>query len=170
MTCRLGEGHGTDLDIRAPQRDRTVAHKAVSLGRVGIKKLTPAHVRGLYSEKLDSGLLAPATVHKIHSTLHKALSEAVSDGIVPRNAADVKAPRSPPPMRSARSQRARPERSWSRQAVRRALRGPLRAGDHHRLEAWRAPTALCSGIGPRTDRLPCAALADVAVPFSSFRA
>src|SRR5829696_2861524 len=31
-------------------------------------------------------------------------------------------------------------------------------------------TALCSGIGPRTDRLPCAALADVAVPFSSFRA
>jgi integrase len=87
-------------------------HIKPSLGRVGLKKLTPAHVRGLYSEKLDSGLLAPATVRKIHSTLHKALSEAVSDGIVPRNAADVKAPRSPPPMRSARSQRARPERSW----------------------------------------------------------
>jgi integrase len=87
-------------------------HIKPSLGRVGLKKLTPAHVRGLYSEKLDSGLLAPATVRKIHSTLHKVLSEAVSDGIVPRNAADVKAPRSPPPMRSARSQRARPERSW----------------------------------------------------------
>jgi integrase len=57
-------------------------HIKPSLGRVGLKKLTPAHVRGLYSEKLDSGL-APATVRKIHSTLHKALSQAVSDGIVP---------------------------------------------------------------------------------------
>jgi integrase len=70
-------------------------HIKPSLGRVGLKKLTPAHVRGLYSEKLDSGL-APATVRRIHSTLHKALSQAVSDGIVPRNAADVKAPRPAP--------------------------------------------------------------------------
>jgi hypothetical protein len=36
--------------------------------------------------------LAPATVRKIHSTLHKALSQAVSDGLVPRNAAAIKAP------------------------------------------------------------------------------
>ena len=71
-------------------------HIKPSLGRVGLKKLTPAHVRGLYSEKLDSGLLAPATVRKIHSTLRKALSQAVSDGLVHRNAADVKAPRPTP--------------------------------------------------------------------------
>jgi integrase len=71
-------------------------HIKPSLGRLGLKKLTPAHVRGLYSEKLDSGLLTPATVRKIHSTLHKALSQAVSDGMVPRNAADVKAPRPTP--------------------------------------------------------------------------
>src|ERR671920_684913 len=70
-------------------------HIKPSLRRVGLKKLTPAHVRGLYSEKLDSGL-APATVRRIHSTLHKALSQAVSDGIVPRNAAHVKAPRPTP--------------------------------------------------------------------------
>src|SRR5829696_298040 len=38
----------------------------------------------------------PATVRKIHSTLHKALSQAVADGLVPRNAADVKAPRPAP--------------------------------------------------------------------------
>jgi len=56
---------------------------------------TPAHVRGLYREKLDSGL-APATVRKIHSTLHKSLSQAVADGLVPRNAADVEAPRPAP--------------------------------------------------------------------------
>lgn len=70
-------------------------HIKPSLGRIGLKKLTPAHVRGLYSEKLDSGL-APATVRKIHSTLHKALSQAVSDGMVPRNGAEVKAPRPTP--------------------------------------------------------------------------
>jgi integrase len=52
-------------------------------------------VRGLHREKLDADL-APATVRKIHSTLHKALSQAVSDGLVPRNAAAVKAPRPAP--------------------------------------------------------------------------
>ncbi len=70
-------------------------HIKPSLGRVGLKILTPAHVRGLQREKLDAGL-APATVRKIHSTLHKALSQAVSDGMVPRNAADVKAPQPVP--------------------------------------------------------------------------
>src|SRR5919107_2001250 len=70
-------------------------HIKPSLGRVGLKKLAPAHVRGLHREKLDAGL-APATVRKIHSTLHKALSQAVADGLIPRNAADVKAPRPAP--------------------------------------------------------------------------
>jgi len=70
-------------------------HIKPTLGHVGLKKLTPAHVRGLYREKLDSGL-APATVRKIHSTLHKALSQALSDGLVPRNAATVEAPRPTP--------------------------------------------------------------------------
>jgi integrase len=71
-------------------------HIKPALGRVWLKKLTPAHVRGLYREKLESGLLAPATVRKIHSTLRKALSQALSDGLVPINAADVKAPRPTP--------------------------------------------------------------------------
>ena len=70
-------------------------HIQPALGRVKLKSLTPAHVRGLISEKLGSSL-APATVRKIHSTLHKALSQAVSDGLIPRNAADVKAPRPTP--------------------------------------------------------------------------
>ena len=65
------------------------------LGRVRLKGLTPAHVRGLHRQKLDAGL-ASATVRKIHSTLHKALSQAVADGLVPRNAADVRAPRPAP--------------------------------------------------------------------------
>ena len=48
-----------------------------ALGNVRLKGLTPAHVRALYREKLDAGLTL-ATVRKIHSTLHKALSQAVS--------------------------------------------------------------------------------------------
>jgi integrase len=71
------------------------AHLVPTLARVKLKTLTPAHVRALHREKLDAGLAA-ATVRKIHSTLHKALSQAVSDGLIPRNAADVKAPRPAP--------------------------------------------------------------------------
>ncbi len=70
-------------------------HLKPTLGRIKVKNLTLTHVRGLHREKLDSGL-APATVRKVHSTLHKALSQAVSDGLIPRNAAAVKAPRPDP--------------------------------------------------------------------------
>jgi integrase len=62
------------------------------LGRVKLKALTPAHVRRLYRERLDSGL-APRTVLHIHRTLSKALKQATDDGLIPRNAAaSVKPP------------------------------------------------------------------------------
>ena len=68
-------------------------HIKPALGKVKLKNLTPAHVRGFYREKLDSGL-APATVHKMHVVLHKALDQAVADGLIPRNATSaVKIPR-----------------------------------------------------------------------------
>jgi integrase len=67
-------------------------HIKPAFGRMKLKALTPNHVRGLYRQKLDSGL-APRTVNYIHTTLYKALSQAVSDGLVQRNAASVKAPR-----------------------------------------------------------------------------
>ncbi len=70
-------------------------HIVPTLGRLKLKALTPANVRGLHREKLDEGL-SPATVRKIHSTLHKALAQAVADGLLPRNGADVKAPRPAP--------------------------------------------------------------------------
>ena len=70
-------------------------HLKPALGRIKVKNLTPTHVRGLHREKLDAGL-APATVRKIHSTLHKAFAQAVSDGLIPRNAAAIKAPRPDP--------------------------------------------------------------------------
>src|SRR5215208_6680701 len=68
-------------------------HLKPSLGLVKLKTLTPRQIRSLYREKLNSGL-APRTIQYIHTTLHKALKDAVADGLIPRNAAGtVKAPR-----------------------------------------------------------------------------
>jgi integrase len=67
-------------------------HVRPALGSVKLKNLTPVHVRGLYREKLEAGLSA-RTVQYIHVTLHKALKQAVQDGLIPRNATEaVKAP------------------------------------------------------------------------------
>ena len=67
-------------------------HLSPALGRIKLKALTPDHVRGLYREKLDSGL-APRSVLHIHRTLSKALKQATDDGLIPRNAAaSVKPP------------------------------------------------------------------------------
>jgi integrase len=73
-------------------------HIKPSLGRLKLKSLTPVHVRSFYRSKLDGAKgspgLAPATVHKLHGVLHKALDQAVADGLIPRNATDaVKIPR-----------------------------------------------------------------------------
>ncbi len=68
-------------------------HLKPAFGRVKLGALSPAHVRALYREKLDAGL-SPRTVRYIHVTLSKALKQAVSDGLIPRNAAaSVKAPK-----------------------------------------------------------------------------
>jgi integrase len=68
-------------------------HITPALGRIKLKDLTPAQVRWFYRQRLDSGL-APATVHKMHVVLHKALKAAVSDGLIPRNpTASLKLPR-----------------------------------------------------------------------------
>jgi integrase len=76
-----------------------ITHKHISpaLGHVKLKTLIPAHVRGFYGEKTRTNLSA-ATVKKMHVVLRKALSQAVSDGLIPRNAADgAKPPRTSAP-------------------------------------------------------------------------
>jgi integrase len=66
-------------------------HISPTLGRLKLNNLTPAHVRGLYRDKSES--LSPRSVNYIHVTLHKALKQAVMDGLIPRNVTDaVKAP------------------------------------------------------------------------------
>jgi integrase len=65
-------------------------HIKPPLGRVKLKNLAPTHVRGLYKEKLQS--LSSRTVRYIHVTLHKALKQAVNDGLIPRNATEAVKP------------------------------------------------------------------------------
>jgi integrase len=66
-------------------------HIKPALGRLRLKKLTSAHVRGLHREKLDAGL-SPRSVRYVHVTLHKALKQAESDGLVRRNVAGTVKP------------------------------------------------------------------------------
>jgi len=66
-------------------------HIVPALGRLKLKDLNPAHVRGFYRNKLDSGL-SPATVRKMHSVLRKALKQAVLDGLIPRNVCEAVKP------------------------------------------------------------------------------
>jgi integrase len=97
-------------------------HLIPSLGRVKLKALTPAHVRGLYRAKLDAGL-APRTVLHIHRALHKALKQATDDGLIPRNAAS---PVKPP----------QPRREEIRPLSRDQVRTLLDAVSGDRLEAY----------------------------------
>jgi integrase len=69
----------------------TRKHIDPEIGRVKLKALTPAHVRGLYRKKLEAGL-SPRTVQYVHVTIHKALKQAVRDGLVPRNATEAVKP------------------------------------------------------------------------------
>jgi integrase len=71
-------------------------HIKPALGKLKLKKLTPAHLAAFYQDRLAAGF-APASVNKLHVTLHKALDQAVKWHMIPRNVAEaVKAPRPNP--------------------------------------------------------------------------
>ena len=66
-------------------------HICPELGPLKLKAVTPAHIRGLYRNKLSSGL-SPRTVQYIHVTLNKALKQAVLDGLIPQKTAEAVKP------------------------------------------------------------------------------
>jgi integrase len=62
------------------------------IGRVKLSRLRPDHIRGLYRDMLDEGI-STRTVRYAHTLLKRALTQAVMDGLIPRNpAAAVKPP------------------------------------------------------------------------------
>jgi integrase len=71
-------------------------HIKPALGRIKLKNLTPTHVQSFYRNRLDAGL-STSTVHKIHTLIHKALSQAMKWQMVSRNVTEaVKSPRPAP--------------------------------------------------------------------------
>ena len=62
-------------------------HIVPALGRKKLKTLGAQDVAGFYRRKLDNGC-TPASVRKMHETLHKALKQAVRWGYMARNPAE----------------------------------------------------------------------------------
>jgi integrase len=62
-------------------------HLVPGLGMKKLKTLGAQDVAGFYRRKLDEGC-SPASVHKMHETLHKALKQAVRWGYMTKNPAD----------------------------------------------------------------------------------
>jgi site-specific recombinase XerC len=72
---------------------RDVNHHIIpELRRRKLRELTRDDIRRLYRKKRDEGL-SNRTLSYIHTTLHKALKDAVGDDLIPRNPSDgVKPP------------------------------------------------------------------------------
>ena len=71
-------------------RDYSVSiHKHINprLGKVRLQVVDRLQIRGLY-RKLAEGGLGEKTVHNVHICLHKALQDAVDDGLLRRNPAE----------------------------------------------------------------------------------
>jgi integrase len=119
-------------------------HVCPTLGSTKLSVLTPAHVQGLYRQKLDDGL-APKTVKYIHTTLHRALKQAVRWGLVPRNAAaEADPPRVvTPEMRPLSRASPHPTPGGPGQQA----GGALHPRRHDRHEAGRAPRARVGRLG-----------------------
>ncbi len=62
------------------------------VGSIKLRDLTRAHVKNLYGQKLES--VSPRTVQYIHTTIHKALKDAMIDGLILKNvAAHIRLPK-----------------------------------------------------------------------------
>lgn len=59
----------------------------VHLGSVRLQSVDRLQIRGMYRKLAESGI-SEKTVHNIHICLHKALQDAVDDGLLRRNPAD----------------------------------------------------------------------------------
>lgn len=66
-------------------------HLVCGIGREKLAKLRPDHIRRLYRDMLDAGK-STRTVQYSHTLLKRALTQAVMDGLIPRNAAEAVRP------------------------------------------------------------------------------
>ena len=68
------------------------AHQiAPYLGELGLQKLRPEHLQRWHKELIESGLAA-RTVTNAHKLLHRVLADAVKNGTLARNVAEIRRP------------------------------------------------------------------------------
>ena len=87
------------VNIHLPSREMVAGIDTLSTGqrfRIKLSRLNPAHLAGFYQDRLAAGL-APASVNKLHVTLHKALGQAVKWNMIPRNICEAVNPPRPAP-------------------------------------------------------------------------
>ncbi len=63
-------------------------HLVPSLGKTRLDRMNALQLQSLYRSKLDSGL-SVRTVRMIHTTLHKAMKQAVKWSLIPRNVTEA---------------------------------------------------------------------------------
>jgi integrase len=108
-------------------------HLKPALGHRKPKMLTRAEVRRLYNKKGKT--LSPRSVDYIHTTLQKALNQAVTDDLIPRNVASGERPRSSRNQEEAKALSPVQVRALPNSCRRRAQRGPLHRGRPYGAEA-----------------------------------
>lgn len=69
-------------------------HLKPTLGEIKLLKLTPIDVQEVYVRKLDEGL-SPRSVQIVHTTLHKALKQAMVWSLVSKNVVEAVSPPKP---------------------------------------------------------------------------
>lgn len=83
-------GYGGNLSPYTTQgyRDLIRLYLAPAFSKTPLTQLGPQEIQAFYSAKLSSGL-SSTTVNHIHTCLHKALRQAATWGLIPRNPADA---------------------------------------------------------------------------------
>ena len=86
------------------------------IGALQLRELTPAHLNTLYLELLESGRLqrpgglSPRTFRAAHTVLRRALADAVRQGLLTRNVADLA---DPPSAAAAKAEARKAVRTWT---------------------------------------------------------
>jgi integrase len=107
-------------------------HILPEIGNIRLTALRPDHLQKLYADKLTGGL-SKRTVQFIHSIIHKALDNALKQGLVSRNVSDLV---DPPKVTK------KPLNTWSTEQVKQFL---LVIVDHK----WEAIYTLAIATGMR---------------------
>ena len=99
-------------------------HLIPRLGALQLRELTPAHLNDLYVELLERGRLqrpgglSPRTVRAAHTILRRALRDAVRQGLLTRNVADLA---DPPSAAAARAEARKSVKTWTPAQLRQFL-------------------------------------------------